>query len=156
MPYSRVLRYGDNVEITEYDNEPAYYPVKRERKPRTAGSRSISRRLDNLYRTRRSFLRLVASNLGGAKAPFLATLTMFEVLSIGALSLKLEKPLVAVWEYIVTVLACATPKNKKGEITILNKKIFFIKVATGSGECSRPCQHFISPTLSQSRWGVSS
>lgn len=74
MSYTKVIRAGDLVEEYEYQFEPAFKDLKkkRDRKPRFL---RVSRSEANIKASRRSFHRLVRSNLGFGRLPILLTLT---------------------------------------------------------------------------------
>lgn len=88
MPYTRVVRSGDSLEVYEYATKPHGFTTFRKkgvrRKKGSTGSNraELLRRVDNVYRAKRSFQRLVRSNFRPVEQPALLTLTMFETLSV--------------------------------------------------------------------------
>jgi len=82
MPYTKVVQYGDFLEITTFEKN--YVKENNySRKPRKARSpQNFQRRVDNLHRTRRSFLRTVWANQHRGRATWLLTFTMLEVVSL--------------------------------------------------------------------------
>jgi len=77
--YTKIIQSGNLLEIYEYEKEPIPPKAKR-RKPRRSYGRRVSR---NSERARRSFFRLVRSNVGFGASPALLTLTMYDIVPIG-------------------------------------------------------------------------
>jgi len=81
MGYTKIVRSGNLIELYEYEK---HLPDRR-RKPKKDNGRYRAvnkRRVDNVQRCRKNFLRLVRSNLGGDESPVFLTLTMFEILRV--------------------------------------------------------------------------
>jgi len=76
MPYTKLVRSGDLVEEYEYQFEPSFKDLKKPRE-RVKRFTRVSRSEANIKASRRSFHRLVRSNLGGSPKilPILLTLT---------------------------------------------------------------------------------
>jgi hypothetical protein len=94
MGYTKFIKYGDNFEIYEYENEPSL--VKRRRRKRetnidnknmgidgenTLSERQLGKRKDNARHASMVFRRIVISNLSGSELPVLLTLTYKENLT---------------------------------------------------------------------------
>jgi len=79
MQYSKMVRSGNILEVYEYEKAPPQTLWGRQaprKKNRSKGlMRSRRRRWDNVNRLRKTFIRLVRSNLGGAFPPAFVTLT---------------------------------------------------------------------------------
>lgn len=86
MPYVRLVRSGDQLEVYEYAINSEYFgnhePRQRKKKVRNHDLSARYRRADNVRRFKRDFIRLVRANLGGIESPALLTLTMFEIMGI--------------------------------------------------------------------------
>jgi len=81
--YVKVIKSGDTYEIYKYEREPS--PIKRgtRKKSLTNGYRRAARRTPlNAERTRKTFIRIVRSNLSRDERPTLITLTMRDIVSI--------------------------------------------------------------------------
>lgn len=81
MGYTKVVRSGSLVEIYVYSRD---LPERRKGKKAVGAKRVVSpsRRADNAKRLKKSFIRLVRSNLDGVGSPVFLTLTMAEVARI--------------------------------------------------------------------------
>lgn len=91
MGYKKIIQSGNLIEIYEYEKDINYKSIKKAQDtkfknallrkrfhlPRTPRSSVI--RPDNARKRKKSFIRLVRSNLIGETAPVLLTLTMYEV-----------------------------------------------------------------------------
>jgi len=83
MPYTKVIISGDEVEIYKYTGSiPERSLHKRPRQSQERRARSLTIRPDNAHRRRRSFERLVKSNLVGSNPPIFLTLTMATCVSL--------------------------------------------------------------------------
>jgi len=85
--YTKVIKSGNLLEIYQYEQAPAYSAAqRRRRKPKEESDKRYSdpkpRRIDNLIRSKRRFIRLVRANCGGDSKPALVTLTMLAIVSI--------------------------------------------------------------------------
>jgi len=78
--YTKIIRSGNYLEMYEYERPPYKNRHKRKVKPRIV--RSFTRRIDNVWKLQKSFLRLVRSNLVGEEVPCFVTFTMREIVSI--------------------------------------------------------------------------
>jgi hypothetical protein len=99
--YRKIIRYGNHIEIYEYEREPQL--MGRRRIPRTSNDgdvdlgtnrkdtlseRQLGKRRDNARRVAMVFRRLVASNLHGTNLPLLVTLTYKENIADIAIGYK--------------------------------------------------------------------
>jgi len=80
MPYTRIIESGNDIEVYEYEISPRN--TGGQTRSRGKRKKSVTRRLDNAYRAKRSFQRLVGANCIGDQPPALVTFTMFEILPI--------------------------------------------------------------------------
>jgi len=81
MGYTKLIKSGDMIELYEYDK--FLHERRKKSKKGLRGNRGCSvRRLDNVKRLKRDFVRLVRSNLTGTECPLFLTLTMGQVLRI--------------------------------------------------------------------------
>jgi len=85
--YTKVIKSGNLLEIYQYEKAPiSTYTHRRKRTQQTPDSGGHSapkpRRLDNVLRSKRRFIRLVRANCGGADKPSLITLTMRSIVSL--------------------------------------------------------------------------
>lgn len=86
MAYTKVITSGSMVEVYQYEKEPSL-TVKRQKhvRPTSESGRppiTIERRIDNVRRVRKGFIRLVRANCSTATPPALLTLTMSSIVSI--------------------------------------------------------------------------
>jgi hypothetical protein len=79
MSYTKIIRYGDNLEIYQYDYPPMPHRrgVRDPEKEKPTEDEKYEKRKDNIYQTKRNFQRLVSANLGKEK-PLLLSLTYAE------------------------------------------------------------------------------
>lgn len=75
-----MIQVGKEILVYEYEKD--HIPPRRRGKRTKARTRVSSRRYDNVQRVRKSFVRLVQSNLGRPDAPFLVTFTMLAVVPL--------------------------------------------------------------------------
>jgi len=83
--YAKIVRSGNVIEIYEYERRlaPTNLRAKRNKKDRTGNVFATKkRRSDNLYRLRKSFIRICNANLSGEEVPAFATLTMYQVIPL--------------------------------------------------------------------------
>jgi len=83
----KLIKSGQQVEIYEYENDVNAEKLRCARKnARKRGTRPRAyigrRRLRNVAQSRKSFTRLVLSNLGGETKPWFFTFTMYEVVPL--------------------------------------------------------------------------
>jgi len=95
MSYKKFIRYGNNLEVYEYEREPISREQRANRKPKdnaynkklgadrkdTLSERQLGQRQNNSKRAMVAFRRLVASNLQRPELPSLLTLTYAENLT---------------------------------------------------------------------------
>jgi len=81
--YTKIIKSGNILEFYEYQKAPykQRYHIRKSRASRS--HKRLSRRADNLGRTKRNFERLVWSNLSRENPPVLLTLTMLQIMEIG-------------------------------------------------------------------------
>lgn len=82
MPYTKTIRSGNLLEIYRYEKEPVQNRVKRAKRGVKRHSASYARRVDNVKRLRKTFVRLVRSNLDGVECPAFLTLTFARVVRL--------------------------------------------------------------------------
>lgn len=83
MPYTKIIKSGNLVEIYKYEKDlPERRILPRKKSVGRRTKRNLSRRIDNVKRLKRSFVRLVRSNLGDQKKPALFTFTMASCLHV--------------------------------------------------------------------------
>jgi len=81
MSFTKVIQSGNQLEIYEY--EKSLSPrVQRKKKNVGRYPKLTTRRIDNAYRLKKTFVRLVRSNLVGTEPPLFFTFTMVEVIRI--------------------------------------------------------------------------
>jgi hypothetical protein len=76
MSYTKVIRYGDNIETYDYEHSPPPHKIgliKKDR-PKPDEEEIFKKRKDNVLQAKRNFRRLVGANLSGEK-PLLITVT---------------------------------------------------------------------------------
>jgi len=79
MNYIKFIKSGNLLEYFEYEKTPH---VSRKKKINTGRKKSSSRRVDNVKRLKRQFVRIVRSNIEGVGVPVFFTFTMVEVVRI--------------------------------------------------------------------------
>jgi len=82
MGYTKLIQSGRIVEFYEFSSD--YIPLRastRKKRSRAVRIKKDSRRSDNLARLRRTFVRIVQSNLIGDECPLFFTFTMLSVCS---------------------------------------------------------------------------
>lgn len=79
MRYTKVIKYGDNLEIYEYERRPMPHKkgVKDPDKEKPTEEEKYEKRKDNISQAKKNFQRLVSANLGKEK-PLLFSLTYAE------------------------------------------------------------------------------
>jgi len=80
MNYAKTIKYGNNIEIFEYEHRPVPKTKKAEKKSywtKPTEEEIFTKRADNIIQTKRSFRRLVSANLSNEK-PLLITFTYKE------------------------------------------------------------------------------
>lgn len=85
MGFTKIIQSGNYLEIYEYEKQLRKFQTQpfRQKGCFNEKIREITRRrIDNVSRVRKSFIRLVRANLTGDAPPVLLTLTMREVVSI--------------------------------------------------------------------------
>lgn len=88
MPYKKFIRYGNNLEVYEYEREPIRHKRTRRKndpdngdhglgadREDTLSERQLGNRQNNSRRSAMAFRRLVSANLSGTELPVLITLT---------------------------------------------------------------------------------
>lgn len=90
--YSKVIRSGKMVEIFHYQYPPKNLYGIRRKKQNTKGTRTIRRRrTNNIFNTRRNFIRLIWANTSTTNPPTFVTLTFAQVLSYETSSILFTK-----------------------------------------------------------------
>jgi len=89
--YTKVIKSGNLLEIYQYEKAPTLtYAHRRKRTPADAGDKRYSspkpRRIDNVLRAKRKFIRLVRANCDGTSKPALLTLTMYAITPLSTAS----------------------------------------------------------------------
>src|ERR1035437_10907177 len=80
MPYSKLIQSGkEYAELFQYEHEPMQREkrtdyIQRKREELTI-DQSLERRMDNIYRAKKNFFRLVRSNINPNEKPVFITLT---------------------------------------------------------------------------------
>ncbi|OHB14688.1 MAG: hypothetical protein A2431_00570 [Candidatus Zambryskibacteria bacterium RIFOXYC1_FULL_39_10] len=79
MSYVKIIKYGDNLEIYQYEHLPMPHKkgVRDPDKEKPTEDEKYEKRQDNIYQIKRNFRRLVSANLGKEK-PLLLSLTYAE------------------------------------------------------------------------------
>src|ERR1035437_3330131 len=78
MNYTKLIRYGNNIEIFEYELAPPPHRRRIRKKDKEKDEGKIfAKRKDNVLQAKRNFRRLVGANLDGEK-PLLMTITYEE------------------------------------------------------------------------------
>jgi hypothetical protein len=81
MSYTKIIKYGDNLEIYQYEHPPMPHRrgVRDPEKEKPTEDEKYEKRQDNIYQTKRNFQKLVLANLGKEKPlPLLLSLTYAE------------------------------------------------------------------------------
>ena len=100
MGYTKIITYGDNLELYEYEKDVVVLTGKISKRKRSSSAdvpdirangesplsernskATLGKRPNNAWRARLAFRRIVASNLGGSTRPLLVTLTHGENLT---------------------------------------------------------------------------
>jgi len=84
MGHIKMIQSGKMIEVFEYEKEiPTRSPFRKaRRKIKLSNMRTRTIRRDNSSQQKKSFRRIVTSNIDGKTKPALLTLTMFEIVSL--------------------------------------------------------------------------
>ena len=79
MPYTRLIQSGDYAELFQYEYEPiprkSRYNFNKRKREELDIDQSLQRRIDNIFRAKKNFFRLVRTNLKPNEKPVFITLT---------------------------------------------------------------------------------
>lgn len=80
MSYAKIIKYGDNLEIYEYQEAPRLHRrgARDPNKEKPTEDEKYEKRKDNAFQAQRNFRRLVAANLNKENIPILVSLTYAE------------------------------------------------------------------------------
>lgn len=78
--YQKIIQTGQYIEIYEYEKSPI--TGRRKKKQLYSVDKKKIRRVDNVYRQRKSFKRLIRANFEGSESPILITLTHRDIVDL--------------------------------------------------------------------------
>jgi len=80
MGFTKIYQYGDVIETYQYERDLMVYTgEKKVRKRSVSRLDNKERRVDNIRRLRKAFIRLVSSNTGGGGSSIFCTTTHREI-----------------------------------------------------------------------------